>query len=240
MIKFKYEYALYSFVISIVLITSIIGNALMYVCSNDDLILQSSSESREPTIIIDAGHGGEDSGAVGVGGVIEKDLNLMLSFDIKNIISSFGVNVIMTREEDKLLYKPEENIKGQRKQFDLKNRYLIASNIENSVFVSIHMNKFPKEEYKGLQVYYSPNNLESRELAYNIQTSVIKYLENENTREIKNSKNDIYLLSRITSPAVLIECGFLSNPEDAQKLSDRNYRRALAFVISNSILEKIY
>lgn len=240
MIKFKYEYALYSFVVSLVLITSVIGKTMLYSYRRDPDLLEVSASNKEVTIVIDAGHGGEDSGAVGYDGILEKDLNLSLSREISQILDCFGVKVIMTREEDKLLYKENENIKGQRKQFDLKNRYLIASNAENPIFVSIHMNKFPKEEYRGLQVYYSPNNLGSRELAYSIQADVIKYLQKDNNRKIKNSGNDIYLLSRLSCPAVLIECGFLSNYEDTKKLADEKYRRQLAFVISNAILENIY
>ena len=240
MIKFKYEYALYSFIISLVLITTVLGKAMLYTYRSESIMTDAPSVNNNLTVIIDAGHGGEDSGAVGINGILEKDLNLMLSEQIRQILSTHQVNVIMTREEDKLLYKENENIKGQRKLFDLKNRYLIAAEIENSIFVSIHMNKFPKEEYKGLQVYYSPNNLDSRELAYKIQSDVVNYIQNDNNREIKNAKNDIYLLSRLSNVAVLIECGFLSNYEEANKLTDINYRRQLAFVIANAIIEKMY
>ena len=146
----------------------------------------------------------------------------------------------MTRTEDKLLYKEDENIKGQRKIYDLKNRYLIASEYENSIFVSIHMNKYPKEIYKGLVVYYSQNNERSKALALSIQNNIKEHLQKSNNRQIKNAKTDIYLLDRITSPAILIECGFLSNNEDCKNMQNQEYRKKMALIISNSILENIY
>ena len=238
--KNKYDFVVYTFIVSLVIITTFVGRAVLMINRNNLSKVNSDYYESTVTVIIDAGHGGEDSGAVGINGVLEKDLNLMLSNEIKSILNAQNIHVIMTRTDDKLLYKEEENIKGQRKLYDLKNRYLIASKIENAIFVSIHMNKFPIEKYRGLQVYYSPNNLHSHELAQMIQSDIKAYLQNYNEREIKNSSDNIYILSRLNCPAILIECGFLSNAIDADNLTNKEYRKKMALILSNSIIENIY
>ena len=236
----KYDYVLFTFIISLVLITTIVGRGLLMMYRSNLTYVNMNVTVNNPTVIIDAGHGGEDCGAIGIDGTLEKDLNLILSREISDILSSQNINVVMTRTEDKLLYKEDENIKGQRKIYDLKNRYLIASEYENSIFVSIHMNKYPKEIYNGLVVYYSQNNERSKALALSIQNNIKEHLQKSNNRQIKNAKTDIYLLDRITSPAILIECGFLSNNEDCKNMQNQEYRKKMALIISNSILENIY
>ena len=108
-----------------------------------------------PTVIIDAGHGGEDGGAVGVGGVLEKDINLNIARALYDSLSAKGINCVMTRTEDILLYDPTSDYHGRKKVLDLAARLKIAKETPNSVFVSIHMNSFPQTQYSGLQVYYS-------------------------------------------------------------------------------------
>ena len=117
-----------------------------------------------PVFVIDAGHGGEDPGAIGISGVYEKDLNLEISYLIGAALAERGYAVIYTRSNDKLLYSDEENIKGLRKISDLKNRCKIAAEYPNSTFISIHMNSFSQSKYSGLQVYYSKNNQLSYQL----------------------------------------------------------------------------
>ncbi|MBQ2863199.1 MAG: N-acetylmuramoyl-L-alanine amidase [Clostridia bacterium] len=236
----KYDYVLFTFIISLVLITAFLGRGLLMMYRSKLIYVNMNLTLNSPTVIIDAGHGGEDCGAIGIDGILEKDLNLLLSEEIREILSSQNINVVMTRTEDKLLYKEEQNIKGQRKLYDLKNRYLIASEYENSIFVSIHMNKYPEEIYKGLVVYYSQNNERSKSLALSVQNNIKEHLQSTNNRQIKNAKNDIYLLDRITSPAILIECGFLSNEDDCKNLQNDEYRKKMALIISNSIIENIY
>jgi len=199
----------------------------------------SESECEKVTVILDAGHGGEDAGAVSENGILEKDLNLLLCNQIKDILISNNVNVIMTRTEDRLLYTEEQNIKGQRKINDLRNRYFIAKEYENAIFVSVHINKFEQSKYKGLQVWYSPNNEKSAIIAKTVQETVSSLLQKENTRKIKKSNGSIYLLDRLECPSVLIECGFLSNDEDCKNLSDAEYRKKMSYLIAHSIIENI-
>ena len=167
-----------------------------------------SAEAEKYTVILDAGHGGEDSGTIGANGCLEKDINLSLVGLIGEEFIAQGWNVIYTRTEDRLLYTDAENIKGIRKISDLKNRCKIASEHPDAFFLSIHMNAFGSPSAKGLQVYYSPNGAEDRKIAEAIQNTVRERLQPENHRQVKEGKG-IYVLEHIENPAVLVECGFL-------------------------------
>ena len=186
------------------------------------------------TIIIDAGHGGEDGGASSADGTKEKDLNLSVALNLGKLLESDGYKVIYTRSDDSMLYTSSE---GSKKMQDLKNRLNIAKENEEAIFISIHMNKFSQEKYSGLQVFYSTNNNTSRELANIIQTNTHKFQQNKNNRETKTAGSNIYLLHNIKNPAVLVECGFLSNIEECEKLKDEIYRKEIALVIYSSVIE---
>ncbi len=196
----------------------------------------SSSNEGSKTVIIDAGHGGEDCGAIGVTGVLEKDLNMQIATKIAATLKSKGYTVILTRNEDKLLYTEAENIKGLRKIYDLKNRCAIANEYPEAVFISVHMNSYSEAKYKGLQVYYSAADNESAALANKIQSSVRASLQPENKRVTKSGKG-IYVLENTEPVAVLIECGFLTNADDCKNLSDEDYQNKLSVAISNAIIE---
>ena len=186
------------------------------------------------TIIIDAGHGGEDGGASSADGTKEKDLNLSVALNLGKLLESDGYSVIYTRTDDSMLYTTPE---GGKKMQDLKNRLSIAKENEEAIFISIHMNKFTQEKYSGLQVFYSNNNKASEQLAKIIQTNTHDFQQNENNREIKAAGSNIYLLHNIKNPAVLVECGFLSNPIECEKLKDETYRKEIALVIYSSLIE---
>ena len=228
-----FRYKAEMLIASLVLVSIIFG--FLFKIDKGDYDAEAAS-AREMLIILDAGHGGEDVGATGVNGVYEKDLNLSLAFILGEMLAEKGFAVVYTRSEDKLLYRETENIKGIRKISDLKNRCEIAKNYPNALFVSIHMNTFGDSKYSGLQVYYSSKNPESEILAGAIQSSVKKELQSENNRKTKVGK-DIYILENIDNPAVLIECGFLSNPEEAKKLSEKEYQKILSFSIICGIIE---
>lgn len=189
------------------------------------------------TVIIDAGHGGEDGGAVSASGLLEKDLNLDIALRLCRRLEEEGARVILTRDSDTLLYDRNVDYRGRKKALDLAARRRIAEENPSAIFVSIHMNAYPQTQYRGLQVWYSPNDPRSRALAERIQNTVSAQLQPENDRRIKSATSAIYLLHHITSPAVLVECGFLSNPEEAAALATEEYRERLAFLIGRSILE---
>ncbi len=185
------------------------------------------------TIILDPGHGGMDSGAVGIGGSYEKDLNLSVSLIMRDLLTAMGYTVVMTREDDRLLY--DESVNLPRKSQDLKNRLAYQEKYPDALFVSIHMNKFPVEKYSGLEVYYSPNNPLGREFAETIRSAVKEQLQTENNREIKAATSAIYILDRIQIPAILVECGFLSNYAEETLLQDAEYQKKLAAVLCSAI-----
>ena len=192
-------------------------------------------KQKRPTVIIDAGHGGEDGGAVGINGIYEKDVNLQIAKLLCDMLRAAGYNVVMTRTEDILLYDRDEDFEGRKKVLDLAARLAVTQEYENAIFVSIHMNAFPESQYAGLQVYHSPNDPRSESLAQQIQTLARDALMPNNHRKIKASVGNIYLLDRCTLPAVLVECGFLSNPEEAAALATDSYRRQMAAMLFGAI-----
>ena len=189
-------------------------------------------------IIIDAGHGGEDPGAIGINGIYEKDLNLQIALILGAMLIDKGYTVLYTRTEDKMLYAPEENIKGMRKISDLKNRCLIANSYDDAIMISIHMNTYGSSKYSGLQVYYKDGSSESQSLANSIQGSVRETLQQKNNRNVKDGKN-LYILENCNNTAILVECGFLSNNAEAEKLSEKEYQKQLSFSILCGIINYI-
>ena len=219
-------------IFSIVLsLTALMLCTLFYYWTENDESTWSIKNS--PTIIIDAGHGGMDSGA-SCDGVYEKEINLSVALMLGEMLKSSGYDVIQTRSEDQML---GNGSKGSMKMEDLKERVDIANSYDNAVFVSIHMNKFSQEKYSGLQVFYSPNNKTSAILAEKIQSNIKTILQNTNNRETKQAGSNIFLLDKIDTLAVLVECGFLSNPDERSKLNTIEYRKELASVIYASVVE---
>lgn len=189
--------------------------------------------------VLDSGHGGEDGGAE-VDGTLEKDLNLDITSCIADLCTIFNVKVKLTRSDDRLLYdyyKEFEDYSGKKKTYDLRNRLRIGEESNPMLYVSIHMNKFTQPQYKGLQVYYSPNTSESEKAAEVIRSYAMKYLDPENMRETKRATNAIYILKRISIPAVLVECGFMSCPDELALLKTSEYRERTAAVIFASCME---
>ena len=224
------------------LIFALISYAFSYVASreqhDDDVLQATPSSSPFPfTVVLDAGHGGEDGGAVSASGLYEKDLNLQVAQLLCELLEANGVKVVMTRTTDTLLYDRNVDYQGRKKALDLAARREIAEQTPNALFVSIHMNAFPKTQYHGLQVWYSPNHGESRHVAEEIRATVQEGLQPENDRQIKEATSSIYLLHHLSCPAVLIECGFLSNPAEAERLGDTIYQKELAFLLFLAIME---
>ena len=187
------------------------------------------------TLVIDAGHGGIDGGAVSASGKLEKDINLAVAKKLEALCKLSGVDCVMTRSEDRLVV--DDSVKKKRKMYDLKNRVAVAEGLESPVFVSIHMNNFPDKRYSGLQVWYSKNDESSASLAADIQTYAKTFLDPGNERETKRAGSSIFVLDRLRVPAVLVECGFMSNPEECERLIDEDYQTKLAMVIFAAVIE---
>lgn len=179
------------------------------------------------TVVIDPGHGGIDPGKVAVNGVYEKDINLCISKKLKNYLTYAGAQVIMIREEDIGLYDP--NSKNKKRE-DLNNRKKIINNSDADIIVSIHANSFQKEKYKGAQVFYFKDSEQGKELAGIIQKQFKYFVDETNDRQIKQS-DSLYILKRTNIPAVIVECGFLSNYKEAELLSTDAYQDKVAWAI---------
>jgi len=186
-------------------------------------------------IIIDPGHGGIDGGAVGINGAYEKDINLAVAFKLDEVLKTMGYTTIMTRTDDISLASSDAKTVRAQKTSDLHNRMEIMESYENVIFVSIHQNSYVGGKAAGTQVFYSPLFDESKILAESIQTAVREGLQPDNSRVIKEAGSSIYLLYKAARPAVMVECGFLSDEEENLKLCDAEYQNQLAYNIALGI-----
>lgn len=230
----------YSAIPAFLLIYLIVYYLMVLFCSDGVKTSETITKTTDvPVVIIDPGHGGVDGGAVSASGILEKDVNLKIAKYINNYCKLSGVECILTRQEDISLV-PKQNMSSSRKRSDLIARAEIAGENPDSIFISIHQNTFPSSRYSGLQVFYSKNNGESLKIAEQIKNSNKEMLDNDNERQLKAAGEEIYILNTIKSPAVLIECGFLSNAEEASMLATEEYQKELAFMIYTAIMRYIY
>jgi N-acetylmuramoyl-L-alanine amidase len=201
--------------------------------------LSSSAGRAYPVIIVDAGHGGADGGAVGADGTVEKDINLAIALRLSGILRAWGYEVIMTREDDRSVHSPEATTLRGQKASDLHNRTDLVNSTPGAVLVSIHQNKFHGTTEHGTQVFYSPNNPESQALAQAIQQRACELLQPDNRRKIKKAGSNIYLLYYAQAPAVMVECGFLSNVSERERLKDPDYQGQIAFSIACALAGRV-
>lgn len=193
-----------------------------------------------PTVIIDPGHGDFDCGATSIDGNPEKDYNLAISLILADWLKMNGYNVVLTRSNDTGTQDPDAVTLREKKVSDIHNRMNVMNSTENCIFVSIHQNFYSDKSCHGAQVFYSGNNDESKVLAEYIQKSIAVLAEPDNTRVIKKSDKSIYLLHNATKPAVLVECGFISNLNDSKKLADPEYQKKLCLAIGEAIYNYTY
>lgn len=197
----------------------------------------SMNASELPTIIVDAGHGGIDGGAVGADGTIEKGINLSIAKHLEQTLRALGFEVVMTRTDDTLIGNNNAKTVREQKSSDIKRRLQMTEQYDNALLISIHQNKYSVEKYYGAQVFYSPNGEQSKQLAELVQQSVVTRLQPENERVIKPSGKEIYLLYHAGIPSVMVECGFLSNRAELQKLKSEEYQHQMSFSIACGILD---
>lgn len=191
--------------------------------------------AERPCVVIDAGHGGADPGKVGVDGSLEKDINLQIARKLQKFLVMADVDVVLTRDSDAGLY--EEGAPNKKVQ-DMKNRVGIIEEKHPDLTVSIHQNSYHEEYVHGAQVFYYAGSEESKELAERIQQVLTAELDPDNTRQAK-ANDSYYLLKKTSSPIVIVECGFLSNNEEALKLSSDIYQEKAAWAIHLAILQHI-
>lgn len=209
---------------------------ILLVYRNCALTISDNSSSTKHIYILDAGHGGEDGGAVAADGTPEKDLNLSVSEKTHIFFVLFGLDHISVRKSDTSVCNEGLDTIRSRKISDIHNRYDLVNNTPNSILLSIHMNKFTEEKYKGTQVFYSPLVSESANIASIIQETIINMLQPNNKREVKPTNGTVYLLDKAQRPSVLIECGFLSNNEELKLLKNDTYQSKLSYFITRSII----
>ena len=185
-----------------------------------------------PQILIDAGHGGVDGGAVSpVDGTVEKELNLEIAAKTRDIMRLMGFRVKMTRESDISIHDEGADTIRRKKVSDIKNRLKMLDEGECEFLISIHMNIFGQQKYSGTQVFFGGNNAQSETLAESVQSNVKALLQPNNERTVKKSTKSIYLLYNAKKPAIMAECGFLSNAAELQKLKSADYQQKLAAAI---------
>jgi len=183
----------------------------------------------QKTIILDAGHGGIDPGAVSRGGVKEKDITLAIVLYLKEYLAESGATVVMTRIRDEGLYSPEGSV-SQKKTQDLKRRKEVIKDNNGDLFITVHLNSFPQSQYYGAQTFYSKDNSSGKLLAEKIQEELINNLDKENKRTVL-AKDDVYIIKGLDIPTVLVECGFLSNPNEEKLLQKPSYQKKVAWAI---------
>ena len=202
--------------------------------------IEADADSGLPTIILDAGHGGIDSGCVSINGVEEKDINLSIMLKLREMLDAAGFETVVTRDTDKSIHDVGVTGLGNQKKSDMENRLKIINSYDNALFVSVHQNQFTDSKYYGAQMFYPEGSAESEQLAQSLQSSITSRLQPENTREIKPVGDEIYLLHYASCPAVMAECGFLSNQEEADKLESDEYQSCMAFSIFAGICDYVF
>lgn len=184
-------------------------------------------------MVIDAGHGGDDPGKIGINGALEKEINLQVAEKLKAFLEASDVKVVMTRTTDGGLY--DENASNKKVQ-DMKQRIQIIEEAQPQLAVSIHQNSYGEEYVDGAQVFYYNSSVQGKELAETIQNRMVQYLDPENHRVAK-ANDSYYLLKKTGKPIVIVECGFLSNGAEAEKLCDDYYQEKVAWNIHMAIMQ---
>jgi len=222
---------LYLLILAGVLIVAAVGNRA-YTAYSENAI----TDTRR-CIIIDPGHGGVDGGATSWTGVLESEINLDIALRFNDLLQLLGIKTTMIRNTDCSIYSEGETI-AAKKVSDLKNRVAIVNDSSDALLVSIHQNYYPDNRYSGAQVFYSAKE-GSAELANSLQSLFIQTLNPGSNRKAKKATG-IYLMDKIKKPGVLIECGFISNIQEEQKLRDPEYQKKLCCVIASCCSRYLY
>lgn len=228
--KIQHHFFAVSMTVLFLLSFALIGNKAAILTGGSGLFKEKKNQYE---VVLDAGHGGMDPGKVGVNNVLEKDINLAITLQLKNFLEAADVKVILTRTDDNGLYK--ESDKNKKVQ-DMKSRLAILNQKAPDLAVSIHQNSYPQEKVNGAQVFFYKESLEGKNAATMMQQQLIKGIEPENHREAKPN-DTYYLLKKTECPLIIVECGFLSNYNEAEKLADTAYQEKLAWNMHLAIMQ---
>ena len=214
------------------LITVSVMTAIFLLCRT---ILPVFSEAGKFTVILDAGHGAPDGGAVGVAGTEEKDINLDIVLKMREILENRGARVILTRSGDSGIYDSWAKTIHEMKISDMRNRLEVINGIDADLFISIHMNAFSDSSSNGLHVFFARNHPECEQLAADIQERISE-ITGAATHTVKTASDSLYLMKDPVPPAILVECGFITNPQEEALLNTDEYRAKIAFAIADAIM----
>ena len=220
--------------IKIVLIVALLAAAAVFVkifVSNGGLKPVISQNSRS-TLVLDAGHGGIDGGAVSDSGLKESDINLQIALKTEALVRFLGIDTVMTRETD----TDNSDNKAYSEHDNLVQRVKLANSTENAVLISIHQNKFPSAVVSGAEVMYSDND-DSKALGLITQDNLVTLLDSSNRRVARPAPKELLLTSSVECPTILVECGFMSNPQEVQKLASNDYQLKLAAILAGSYIQ---
>ena len=185
------------------------------------------------------GHGKPDEGAQSSRGTTEAETNLKIALKLQNLLEQSGASVILTRSDENALYDIDAKTLKQKKISDIHNRVKIGNESSADIFVSIHLNKIPQQQYDGWQTFYNAKSAEGQKLAVSIQNNLNEAIQKENNRVAKTIDN-IYIIKHVEIPTTIVECGFLSNPKEEQKLLNDEYQNRLSWGIYNGIIDYFY
>lgn len=220
--------------IKIVLIVALLAAAAVFVkifVSNGGLKPVINQNSRS-TLVLDAGHGGIDGGAISDSGLKESDINLQIALKTEALVRFLGIDTVMTRETD----TDNSDNKAYNEHDNLVQRVKLANSTENAVLISIHQNKFPSAFVSGAEVMYSDND-DSKALGLITQDNLVALLDSSNRRVARPAPKELLLTSSVECPTILVECGFMSNPQEVQKLASNDYQLKLAAILAGSYIQ---
>ena len=190
-------------------------------------------------IVLDAGHGNPDGGAVSTNGISEAEINLKIALKLQNLLEQSGATVILTRSDENGIYDADKTKLKNQKVSDIKNRVKIGNSSSADIFVSIHLNKIPQSQYSGWQTFFKSGSEQGGKLATSIQENLNKTIEKENNR-VPMKLDNVYIVKNVEIPLTIVECGFLSNEEEERKLQEDDYQDKLAWGIYNGIINYFY
>lgn len=222
----KFRFVLLVLLLVLIIIVLIIAGCGLFVHNEK---VSSASLTKDFVVVLDCGHGGADGGAVGADGTAEKNINLALGFKFREILEENGYPVVMTRDKDDFICDDHSASLREQNISDLHNRLKIAESYKNSVFISLHMNKYQEHQYWGSQVFYGPKNSESKLLAQCIRKSLINSVQKGNERQLKKMDSNVYIIYNATNPAILLECGFMSNPQELNRFKNEKYQSKFVY-----------
>lgn len=187
-------------------------------------------------VILDAGHGVPDEGAQSSNGTTEAETNLKITLKVQNLLEQTGCTVILTRSDENAIYDLDSKTLKQKKISDIRNRVKIGNSSSADIFVSIHLNKIPQQQYYGWQCFYQSKNEQSQKLAKQLQSNLNEAIQKENKR-VAMKLDNVYIVKHVEIPLSIVECGFLSNPEEEKQLLEDEYQNKLAWGIYNGIID---